>query len=421
VRVNLASIPSPTTAVWHLGPFPLRAYALCIIAGVIAAVLISDRRLQARGGPKGAIMDIAVYAVPAGIIGARIYHVITSPQDYFGEGGHPVDALKIWEGGLGIWGAIAGGALGAWYAARKLGIPLTVVADAVAPGLLVAQAIGRFGNWFNNELYGRRTTLPWGLEVYFMDPSTGRAQVEGGEPVLREGLYHPTFLYEALWCLGAAAVVIWADKRFTLSRGRAFALYCMLYVVGRVWIEALRIDEANRILGLRLNIWTCVIVFGLGLWYFLTHRGPRERLVVNEDGTVRVLTGDTATPADGAEPAAEDDRVTDESADDEPAAATAEQRDAERSDAGGPDAARSDAERSDAERSDAERSDAERAGAEKPDAEQADVDSPAAEPPAAGPAASEPPAAARPDADDPGTEKADARAGGKAAPDPKQS
>jgi prolipoprotein diacylglyceryl transferase len=302
VRVILASIPSPAVAVWHLGPFPLRAYALCIIAGVIAAVTLTERRLQARGGPKGAVVDVAVYAVPFGIVGARIYHVITSPEHYFGEHGHLVDALKIWEGGLGIWGAVAGGALGCWLACRRLSIPLTVLADAVAPGLAVAQAIGRFGNWFNNELYGRSTTLPWGLQVHVMDPGTGRAVVEDGKPVLLPGLYHPTFLYEALWCLAIAAVVLWADKRYDLGRGRAFALYGMLYSVGRAWIEYLRVDEANHILGLRLNEWTCLLVFAGALWYFVTHRGPREQLELDADGKARIVdpaTDGADRPADG--------------------------------------------------------------------------------------------------------------------------
>ncbi len=330
--MTLASIPSPDTSVWNLGPFPLRAYALCIIAGVIAAVVISERRMLARGGPKGAIMDIAVYAVPAGIIGARIYHVITSPENYFGENGHAIDALKIWEGGLGIWGAIAGGALGAWWAARKMGIPLRVVADVVAPGLAVAQAVGRLGNWFNQELFGKPTDLPWALEI-----EPGRAGTIPGELT-----YHPAFLYEALWCLGVAAVVIWADKKFNLGHGRAFALYGMAYVLGRVWIEALRIDEANEILGLRLNIWTCVIVFAAALWYFLTQRGPRELLATDPDGTVHVLppgdapvtapadtSGDAATStvtatdddaADSADEPAVDEPTTDEPAADELAA-----------------------------------------------------------------------------------------------------
>jgi prolipoprotein diacylglyceryl transferase len=313
VRVTLASIPSPSQSVWNIGPFPLRAYALCIIVGVIAAVLISDRRMQARGGPKGAIMDIAVYAVPAGIIGARIYHVITSPQSYFGEGGNPIDALKIWEGGLGIWGAIAGGAVGAWYASRQLGLPLRVVADVVAPGLAVAQALGRFGNWFNQELFGKPTDLPWALEIEPGRPST----------IPGELTYHPTFLYEALWCLGVAAFVIWAERRFKLGRGRVFALYVMAYVVGRLWIEALRIDEANHILGLRLNIWTCLIVFAGALWYFLTHSGPREQLVTSKDGTVRVLPEGETLP----EPS---DEASDEAADEASPDGTPEDRTPER-------------------------------------------------------------------------------------------
>lgn len=310
--MTLASIPSPDNSVWNIGPFPLRAYALCIIAGVIAAVVIGDRRLQARGGPKGAMMDVAVYAVPFGIIGARIYHVITSPESYFGEGGDPVAALKIWEGGLGIWGAIGGGAVGAWLAARRMGIPLRVIADASAPGIVVAQALGRFGNWFNQELFGRPTDLPWGLEIDPGRPGT----------VIGEDTYHPTFLYEALWCLGVAALLIWADRRFKLGRGRVFALYGMAYVVGRLWIEALRVDPANKILGLRLNIWTCVIVFGFALWYFLTHAGPRERLVVQEDDTVRVLEegeADDTTAAD-ADPAAGTDTAEAADAEPEPAA-----------------------------------------------------------------------------------------------------
>jgi prolipoprotein diacylglyceryl transferase len=213
--------------------------------------------------------------------------VITSPQPYFGEGGHPLNALKIWNGGLGIWGAVAAGALGAWIACRRAGIPLTVVADAVAPGLAVAQGIGRFGNYFNQELFGGPTNLPWGLEIDPDRPGT----------IPGEATYHPTFLYESLWCLGVAAVVIWADKRFQLSRGRAFALYGMLYVTGRVWIETMRIDEANHILGLRLNVWTSILVFIGALWYFVTHKGPRERLEPMEGGGVRVVTGEPAEPA----------------------------------------------------------------------------------------------------------------------------
>lgn len=285
--VTLASIPSPSTGVWDLGPIPLRAYALCIIAGIIIAVLIADRRLVARGGPKGAIYDVALFAVPFGIVGARLYHVITTPGPYFGEGGNLVNALKIWEGGLGIWGAIAGGALGAYIACRRIGLPFAVVADASAPGIVLAQAMGRLGNYFNQELFGRPTDLPWALEIDPGHPGT----------IPGELTYHPTFLYELLWCVGVAVVLIWADKKFQLGHGRVFALYAMLYVVGRSWIEYLRIDDAEHILGLRLNIWTSLLVFIAGLVYFLLVRGPRERLVTDDEGKVRVLG-----PTESAEP-----------------------------------------------------------------------------------------------------------------------
>ncbi|MEH1057697.1 prolipoprotein diacylglyceryl transferase [Micromonospora sp. CPCC 206171] len=276
-----AALPSPTTAVWQLGPVPIRAYALCIILGIVLACWVTERRLRQRGVAPGAVLDIAVWAVPAGIVGARIYHVITSPEKYFGAGGDWLKVFYIHEGGLGIWGAVAGGAVGAWIAARQLGIPFAVVADALAPGLPLAQAVGRFGNWFNNELYGGRTTLPWGLEIHKMDPADpGRAQRDpAGQPVLEPGLYHPTFLYEALWNVGVAALVFALDRRFKLGKGRAFALYVMGYTAGRFWIELMRTDEANEILGVRLNVWTAALVFVGALIYFLRVRGPREYLI----------------------------------------------------------------------------------------------------------------------------------------------
>jgi prolipoprotein diacylglyceryl transferase len=271
----LASIPSPSQGVWELGPFPLRAYALCIIAGIVAAAWLTDRRWIARGGAPGDVLDIATWAVPFGIIGGRIYHVITSPQAYFGEGGDPLRALAIWEGGLGIWGAIFFGGVGAWIACRRRGIPLPAFADAVAPGLLVAQAIGRLGNWFNQELFGRPTDLPWGLEIDL------RYRQEGYEAFTT---FHPTFLYELLWNLAAAAVVIWADRRFRLSHGRAFALYVALYCAGRLWIELLRIDDANRFLGVRLNVFTAVVVGLLAVAYLVWQRGrPREVITRGEE------------------------------------------------------------------------------------------------------------------------------------------
>ncbi|GGK71080.1 prolipoprotein diacylglyceryl transferase [Mangrovihabitans endophyticus] len=284
--MNLAAIPSPTTSVWHVLGLPIRAYAICIVLGIVAAVLVMEARLRRRGVAPWASLDLAVWAVPCGIVGARIYHVITSPGDYFGAGGDPVRAFFIWEGGLGIWGAVAGGALGAWLAARQMGLPLTVFADALAPGLPLAQAIGRFGNWFNNELYGRPTTLPWGLRVHDMDRSNpGHATVIDGQPVDLPGLYHPTFLYEALWDVGVAGVVWALDRRFRFGRGRAFALYVMAYTLGRCWIEMLRTDQATHFFGIRLNVFTSIIVFLAALAYFLLVRGPRQYVVPVGAGT----------------------------------------------------------------------------------------------------------------------------------------
>lgn len=281
--MNIAAIPSPTTSVWHVLGLPVRAYALCIVLGIVAAVLIMEYRLRNRGVAPWASLDIAVWAVPFGIVGARLYHLITSPQEYFGAGGDPIRAFYIWEGGLGIWGAVAGGAVGAWLAARQLGLPFSVLADSLAPGLPVAQAIGRLGNWFNNELYGKVTTLPWGLEVHDMDRSNpGHATVIDGRPVTLPDLYHPTFLYELVWDLGAAALVWALDRKYKFGRGRAFALYVMAYTAGRFWIEMLRTDEANQFFGIRLNVFTAVILFLLALIYFLVVRGPRAYVVPDD-------------------------------------------------------------------------------------------------------------------------------------------
>ncbi len=260
----MASIPSPSQGVVHLGPIPLRGYALCIAIGVIVGVVIADRRLRARGAAAGAAADIATIAVPFGIVGARLYHVITTPDPYFGKGGHPIEALYIWRGGLGIWGAIAGGFLGAVLVLRRRKIPISIAADAFAPGLAVSQAIGRWGNWFNQELYGRPTTLPWAVRI---DPSHREVGYEN------VATYQPTFLYESLWCLGVAALVIWADRRFRLGGGRAFALYVAAYTAGRAWIEALRIDTAHKFFGLRLNDYVSIIVFLLAVAYLIKNRG----------------------------------------------------------------------------------------------------------------------------------------------------
>jgi prolipoprotein diacylglyceryl transferase len=270
-----ATIPSPPQGVWHVGPIPLRAYALAIIAGIVLAVWLTDRRFVARGGAPGFVIDVAVWAVPFGLVGGRLYHLATDWRTYFGPGGDPMAALYVWNGGLGIWGAIALGGVGAWIACRRRGIPLPAFADALAPGLLVAQAIGRLGNWFNNELYGGPTHLPWALKIYAWN--NGKAVVGAdGHPVVL-GTFHPTFLYELLWNLAAAAFVIWADRRFRLGHGRAFALYVATYCLGRLWVELLRTDPANHFFGIRLNVYTAVLVGLAGLAYFVHQRGrPRE-------------------------------------------------------------------------------------------------------------------------------------------------
>ena len=256
----LTYIPSPETGVWDLGPIPLRAYAMFIVLGIIVAVVLGSKRYEARGGRPGVITDIAIWAVPFGIVGGRIYHVLSDWQIYFGaEGRGFAAAFRIWDGGLGIWGAVLLGAVGAWIGARRSGVVLPPIADAIAPGIALAQAIGRLGNYFNQELFGSPTTLPWGLEISPANRPAGYAEY---------ATFHPTFLYESLWLVALALVVIWADRRFNLGHGRAFALYVLLYTVGRVWIEALRIDSANHILGVRLNVWTSILV-GLGALAYL--------------------------------------------------------------------------------------------------------------------------------------------------------
>ena len=263
----LAYLPSPDTGVWNVGPFPVRAYALAIITGVVVAVVVGDRRWVARGGSKGVVADVATIAVPFGIVGARVYHVVTSPQAYLDD---PVSALYVWEGGLGIPGGIAGGVLAGWLVCRRRGIAPGAFADAIAPGVALAQAIGRLGNWFNQELFGRPTTLPWGLEI---DPDN-RDAVAGAEA------YHPTFLYELLWNVGVAGLVIWADRRFKLGHGRAFALYLGAYAVGRLWIETLRIDDANRFFGVRLNVFVMgAVIAGSVAYLWLRRRSGREDVV----------------------------------------------------------------------------------------------------------------------------------------------
>ncbi|ANZ42970.1 prolipoprotein diacylglyceryl transferase [Lentzea guizhouensis] len=302
--VVLATIPSPDRGVWYLGPLPIRAYALCIIAGIIVAIWWGERRWVERGGIKGEVTDIAVWAVPFGLVGGRLYHVITDNQKYFGPGKNPLAALEIWNGGLGIWGAIALGAVGAWIGCRRKGIPLPAMADALAPGIVVAQAIGRLGNYFNQELFGAETTLPWGLEIYRRFTPDGSEDMLAGVATDHTPIQvvHPTFLYELLWNLGVAALIVWADRRFRLGHGRVFALYVAGYTAGRFWIELMRTDEATLVFGQRVNVWVSVLVFLGAVAYFVIakSRGPREDVAALRG------TGEPGTDADGTTPAEAD-------------------------------------------------------------------------------------------------------------------
>jgi prolipoprotein diacylglyceryl transferase len=277
----LAYFPSPSQGVWHLGPIPIRAYALFIIAGIIAALVIGDRRWEARGGERGVIYDIALWAVPFGLIGGRLYHLATDWRTYFGEGGAgPIAALRIWDGGLGIWGAVALGGVGAWIACRRRDIPLPAFGDAIAPGIVLAQAIGRLGNYFNQELYGHETTMPWGLEIFYRRDPAGFVDVHSLDGVSTGQLamvVQPTFLYELLWNLLIFVVLIIIDRRFTIGHGRLFAAYVAGYCIGRFWIELLRDDTATHIAGIRINSFTSTFVLiGAVVYLVLAPKGRED-------------------------------------------------------------------------------------------------------------------------------------------------
>ena len=254
----VTSIPSPDVSYIELGPLRIHFYALFILTGIILALLLTESRLKARGVEAGVALDVSFWAIPFGILGGRFFHVITHPNDYFYQGADLLAPFRIWEGGLAIYGALLFGALGAYIGSRKSGIKFTSYLDAVAPGILLAQAVGRWGNYFNNELFGLPTDLPWGLEI----SSSNRAYPAG----LPEGvLFHPTFLYESIWSLFGVALLLAADKKFNLRWGRMIGLYFIYYSVGRVWVEAIRIDPSEIVLGLRINIWSAIIGIIVGL------------------------------------------------------------------------------------------------------------------------------------------------------------
>lgn len=298
-----ASIPAPPVG-WQsfaIGPLTIHAYALCILAGIFVAIWLTTRRWVERGGNPELVGDIVIWAIPFGIIGGRLYHVISSPGPYFGEGGNPWAAFEIWNGGLGIWGAVALGALGAYIGARRKGASFTAFVDAAAPAVLIAQAIGRVGNYLNQELFGSPTTVPWALEVDTAFRPDGYEQF---------ATFHPTFLYELLWNVAGAALIIWLDRRYDLHGGRVFWLYAIVYVSGRLWIEMVRIDTAVTVGGLRINVWVSLFVLALATTMFVwlarrqsqaQERVPRGRLAAApDDGSV---AAHPAKPQDGDDPA----------------------------------------------------------------------------------------------------------------------
>ncbi|AJE67771.1 prolipoprotein diacylglyceryl transferase [Corynebacterium glutamicum] len=296
--MTLATIPSPPQGVWYLGPIPIRAYAMCIIAGIIVAIWLTRKRYAARGGNPEIVLDAAIVAVPAGIIGGRIYHVITDNQKYFCDTCNPVDAFKITNGGLGIWGAVILGGLAVAVFFRYKKLPLAPFADAVAPAVILAQGIGRLGNWFNQELYGAETTVPWALEIYYRVDENGKfAPVTGTSTGEVMATVHPTFLYELLWNLLIFALLMWADKRFKLGHGRVFALYVAGYTLGRFWIEQMRVDEATLIGGIRINTIVSAVVFaGAIIVFFLLKKGRETPEEVDPTFAASVAADAVASP-----------------------------------------------------------------------------------------------------------------------------
>lgn len=289
----LNSIPSPDVSSFELGPIRVHFYALFILIGIAFAIWIGSRRFKQRGGQAGMILDIALWAVPFGIVGGRIFHVVTHWDDYFYPGADLTKVFAVWEGGLAIFGALLLGSVGAFIGARTAGIKFLAFADAIAPGVLVAQAVGRIGNYFNNELFGLPTTLPWGLEI-----STSNPAYPAGLPA--GVLFHPTFLYELIWNLMGFAVLIWLDRKLKLRWGQMFAAYLITYSIGRAFVESIRIDPSEVFFGLRTNVWSAIFGIAIGLALFvwsrrknkqeetsvyIPGREPKEPDVIDSEGT----------------------------------------------------------------------------------------------------------------------------------------
>lgn len=272
--MNVSGIPSPDISYFDLGPLRIHFYALFILSGIVAAVWLTSLRLNQRGGQPGLVLDIALWTVPLGIVGGRLYHVVTHPTDYFYPGADLWKTLYVWEGGLAIFGAVLFGAVGAYIACHRAGLRFLSFADALAPGMLIAQAMGRFGNYFNHELYGAPTTLPWGLQIESTNPAFPAGLPDGT-------LFQPLFLYEMIWNLIGVVVILLAERRFNLRWGRTFSLYLMWYGIGRAWLEALRLDPTEyQLFGVKINIVTAMSIALIGIVLFLVQwrRHPESEI-----------------------------------------------------------------------------------------------------------------------------------------------
>ena len=281
----IAYIPSPPVNGVHIGPFELHFYGLFIAVGVLAAAWLAQRRWERLGGFRGSLVPVAVWAVIAGLICARLYSVATSWQQ--DTGGDPARIFAMWQGGLGIWGGVAGGVLGGWLKARRMHLPLPPLMDVVAPTLAIAQAVGRWGNYFNQELFGLPSKLPWAVritkqsELSNIFPAKYRTPLVDGRYL--PGTFQPTFLYECIWDLATFGLLLLIERRVRLRRGYLFAGYAAIYTFGRFFTEYLRIDPAHRYLGLRLNDWTSIVVFA-GASALLVWKGrpkPGDELVTS--------------------------------------------------------------------------------------------------------------------------------------------
>jgi prolipoprotein diacylglyceryl transferase len=275
-----ASIPSPSDGVLHIGPIPLHAYGLMLALGVVVAVKLSEPRVVRRGFPEGLVGELATKLVVAGVIGARVYHLFTG-YDWSEKG--LIGTVKIWEGGLSIWGAVAGGAIALVVIAKKRNLDTLLLCDALAPTVAVAQGIGRWGNWFNQELFGRPTTLPWGLEIDLAHRPAGYEQYQ---------TFHPTFLYESLWCFAIFGIIVALERRGKLMRGQSFTLYVALYTFERFFMELMRIDDATKIFGMRFNALLSAVLCVVAVGFFVRFgtRGQPQYLAPE------------AAPADGVDP-----------------------------------------------------------------------------------------------------------------------